>query len=128
MKFFQFLTRQFRYFFSSEKEKKIAELEFDLETICKVFEIIIRRKSNFERKLFIDFDFELLEREKLIIFGYLKYGVLDIFTDDTKNLIVKVVNSDAGDISYEDDLNELNNRLFILKWSQEKEIQELKSN
>jgi hypothetical protein len=128
MKFFQFLTRQFRYFFSTEKEKKIAELEFDLETICKVFEIIVRRKSNFDRKLFIDFDFELLQSEKLIIFGYLKYGVLDIFTDDTKKLIVKVVNSDAGDITYEDDLKELNDRLFILKWSQEKEIQELKSN
>jgi hypothetical protein len=99
-----------------------------LETICKVFEIIVRRKSNFDRKLFIDFDFELLQSEKLIIFGYLKYGVLDIFTDDTKKLIVKVVNSDAGDITYEDDLKELNDRLFILKWSQEKEIQELKSN
>lgn len=116
------------YVFMSEKNKIIANLESDLETADEIYSIIHSRKQNFDRRIFLDFDFEKTEKEKLTILGYYKYGSLEFFDEEIQLLILKVINSDAGDLAYEKELNHLYNFLIGFQSRMRMEINKRKTN
>ena len=122
------IYKMISYVFMSEKNKIIANLESDLETADEIYSIIHSRKQNFDRRIFLDFDFEKTEKEKLTILGYYKYGALEFFDEEIQLLILKVINSDAGDLAYEKELNHLYNFLIGFQSRMRMEINKRKTN
>ncbi len=122
------IFKMISYVFMSEKNKIIANLESDLETANDIYSIIHSRKQNFDRRIFLDFDFEKTEKEKLTILGYYKYGALEFFDEEIQLLILKVINSDAGDLAYEKELNHLYNFLIGFQSRIRMEINRRKTN
>jgi hypothetical protein len=122
------IFKMISYVFMSEKNKIIANLESDLETANDIYSIIHSRKQNFDRRIFLDFDFEKTEKEKLTILGYYKYGALEFFDEEIQRLILKVINSDAGDLAYEKELNHLYNFLIGFQSRIRMEINRRKTN
>jgi hypothetical protein len=113
-------------FFKSKKRKNYEYLTKVLSISIEIFEVIKRKKKDSDRGI-INFDFTNSVKDKLLILSYHKHGVLDIFPEEYRNLIVRVVNLDEFDKEYKQNLENSYHFLESFSTSLNRRLEELKN-
>jgi hypothetical protein len=110
--------------FKSRKRRELEYLNVLYSVSNKIFEIVDKKKKCADLGI-IDLDYDNNMFDKIEVIGYHKNGVLDVFNEEYKNLIVKLLcGDDEIGKNYKKEIHKLFHFLSGFTESLKKEIEE----
>jgi len=111
--------------FKSKKRKHFEYLKLVLDISTEIYELIKKKKDYSDRGI-IDLNYDESMKNKILVIGYYKDGVLDFFDEEYRNCIIGVFTRDECEVNYKEDLDKSYHFLGSFTSSLHDRIEELK--